>query len=306
MKPLLTTVRKFTDSLAFMDLPVFDYIDSDDFAIVRMEQLGMELPYQTPIFRPDHYSIIVVVEGTVTYFIGNSVFELSQNCILFSRPDSFLASKWSALGKAYTITFSKKFLLQHWPSGIDEIQKLENSKNCIIKLADKMMKSFETTCLEIYNEAISKEPYKHELITNLIFNLLLLIRQEQFGNKSEDLQKKYNAYVTNFINDIEDNFSKIASGHSNTLLHINDYAKKQNLNESTLSKIVSTATGKSVNQWIHEKLIEDIQYLLKYTDKPMRDIATLYGFYDLNYFYNYFKRHTQNAPGTFRRDFSLM
>ncbi|WP_431241739.1 AraC family transcriptional regulator [Flavobacterium sp. P21] len=306
MKPLLTTVRKFTDCLTFMDLPLFDYIDNDDFAIIRMEQLGMQLPYQTPIFRPDHYSIIVVIEGNVTYYIGNSVYELGQNCILFSRPDSFLTSRWSSLGEAYTITFSKKFLLQYWPAGIDEIQKLENSKNSITNLTDKMMKSFETTCLEIYKEAISKEPYKHELITNLIFNLLLFIRQEQFENTSGNLQKKYNSYVTTFIHDIEDNFSKIACGHSNMLFHINDYAKKQNLNESTLSKIVSTATGKSVNQWIHEKLIEDIKYLLKYTDKPMRDIATLYGFYDLNYFYNYFKRHTQNAPGTFRRDFSFL
>ena len=303
MKPQLTTIRKFADSLAFMELPVFTYIDRDDFAIIKIEELGMQLPFQTPAFRPDYFNIIAIPEGSAIYLVGDEMVELHSNHILFTRPDIFLSSQWFMVGKAFQISFSKHFLMQYWPAGIDEIQKLDVCKGYSTCLTEKIMEDVENICNDMYNEAVSQASYKYELITNLIINLLLLIRRQQYTNISNKSNEKYNAYVMNFLWDLEDNFSKIISGEAITLFRIKDYANRQNLNENYLSKIVSTTTGKTINQWIQEKLVSEIKYLLKYTDKPMRDIAAIYGFNDMNYFYNYFKRHTRNAPGLFRKDF---
>lgn len=305
MKPPLTTVRKFTDSLAFMELPVFSYIDRNDFAIVKMEELGMPLPYQTPVFRPDHFSIIIIPDGVASYRVDDTVFKLCANHVLFIRPDTFLSSKWSSLGKAYYISFSNHFLLHYWPAGIDEIQKMGNKKGYAAWFEPNMIENMERICLDMYDEAVCKTPYKYEVIANLILNLLLLIRQQQYTEKPVKA-KKHNCYVAAFLGQMENNFSRIISGETTRVLRIKDYADMQNLNEGYLSKIVSSTTGKTVNQWIHEKLINEIKYLLKNTNKPMREIATLYGFNDLNYFYNYFKRHTNNAPGYFRRDCNAM
>lgn len=304
VKPQLTTVRKFTDSLVFMNLPVLKYIDREDFAIVKIEELGMQLPYQTPVFRPDHYSIIVVPEGSATYLIDDKVFELGPDTILFSRPDVFLSFTWLNVGTAYTITFTKQFLMQYWPAGIDEIQKLDSAKGYATGITAEMMKTSEGICHNMYKEAISSAPYKYEVISNHILNLLLLIRQQQYTQGTKTSKEKNNFYVEAFISHMDENFSKIISGETTVLFSIKDYAEMQNLNNNYLSKIVSTITGKTVNQWIHERLIGEIKYLLKYTDKPMMDIAMLYGFNDLNYFYNFFKRHTKNAPGYFRKDFN--
>lgn len=304
IKPKLTTVRKFNDSLAFMHLPVFEYIDRDDFAIVKIEELGMQLPHQTPVFRPDHYSIIVVPDGSAKYLIDDKVYELGPDTILFSRPDVFLSFTWLNIGTAYAITFTKQFLLQYWPAGIDEIQKLDSAKGYATRISPEMMKTSEAICLSMYDEAVSYAPYKYEVISNLILNLLLLIRQQQYTDGAKNSKEKNNCYVEAFISHMDDNFSKLISGETTVLFRIKDYAEMQNLNYNYLSKIVSSITGKTVNQWIHEKLIGEIKYLLKYTDKPMADIAILYGFDDLNYFYNFFKRHTKNAPGCFRKDFN--
>jgi AraC family transcriptional activator of pobA len=306
MKLQVTTIRKFTDSLSFMNLPVFNYIEREDFAIVKMEELGMELPCQTPAFRPDHYSIILLENGTATYLIGDKVFELSPNHILFIRPNAFLFSEWISVHKAYYITFSKQFLLQYWPTGIDLIEKLDPCMGYSSSLAQEMMENIQSLCHDMYNEALSNSTFKYELISNLILNLLLLIRQKQYVNEDAGNPEKYNSRVTAFLHDMDENFSQISSGKTHTLLRIKDYAGMQNVNENYLSKIVSLKTGKSVNQWIHEKLITEIKYLLQHSDKPMKEIAILYGFNDLNYFYSYFKRHTQNAPGFLRRNFNSL
>ncbi len=304
MKPQLTEIRKFTDSLAFMNLPVFTYIERDDFAIVRVEELGMKLPHKTPVFRPDHFNIIVVPDGSATYLINDTIFEISSNHILFIRPDTFLSYSWLHIGRAYIISFSTSFFLQFWASGIDEIHRLDSCKGYNANLTEEMMKNVEQICQNIYKETTSQVPYKYELITNLILNLLLLIRRQQQTMQQETPVKNSNPYVMQFLLDLENNFSTIISGETKILLRAKDYANLQNLNENYLSKIVCTHTGKTVNQWIHEKLLYEIKFLLKYTDKPMREIASLYGFNDLNYFYNYFKRHTKNAPGLFRKNFS--
>jgi len=303
VKPQLTTVRKFTDSLAFMNLPIFDYIDRDDFAIVRMEELGMQLPYQTAVYRPDHFSLIIVLDGTATYMIGDKTFELDKKHVLFTQPSTFFSSNWKTLSTAYNISFSKQFLMQFWPYGIDDIQKFDHEKSYAVILSDDHIRYFESICLEIYREALACASYKYEIITNLVYNLLLLVRQQHI-KEMKNPKQKYNVYVNTFMRDLEDNFISIASGQTDTLLTLSDYAGRQNLNESYLAKTVSNTTGKSVNQWIDESRITEIKYLLKYTDKPIRDIAILYGFDDVNYFYNYFKKHTQNAPGLFRENFN--
>lgn len=304
MKPQLTEIRKFTDSLAFMNLPVFTYIERDDFAIVRVEELGMKIPHNSPVFRPDHFNIIVVPDGSATYLINDTIFEISSHQILFIRPDTFLSYRWLHVGRAYMISFSASFFLQFWASGINEIQRLDNCKGYIANLTEEMMKNVEQICQNIYKETTSQIPYKYELITNLILNLLLLIRRQQQIKQQEVPVNTSNPYVTQFFLDLENNFSTIISGETKVLLRAKDYANRQNLNENYLSKTVCTHSGKTVSQWIHEKLINEIKFLLKYTDKSMREIASLYGFHDLNYFYNYFKRHTKNAPGLFRKSFT--
>ena len=287
-----------------MDLTVLEHLDSDDFAIVKMEELEMELPFQSTAYRPDHFSIIVMFEGNADYLVGDRVFELRSNQILFACPDTFLSSKWMNLGNAYNISFNKHFLSKYWPAAIDKFQRPEQAKAYLASLSADAVGDYKSICVEMYNEAVSNSPYKYDLVSNLLLNLLMLICQQKDRESSTAPDKKYNPYAAAFLREMENNFSRIAARETTTLLRIKDYASMQNLNENYLSKIVSTSTGKTVNQWIHEKLIDEIKYLLKYTDKPMMEIALIYGFEDLNYFYSYFKRRTKNAPGLMRKNFS--
>lgn len=304
MRPKLTTIRKFKDSLASMDLSILPLIDSEDFAILKLEELGIRIPYQAPTYRPNHFSIIVVFDGSANYLVGDNNYELRPNQILFARPNAFLSCKWNQIGRVYNISFSEHFLLKYWPTAINKFQHSDDSNGYAIHLPHGAIDDFKSICDEMYSEYASDALYKYDLIANLLLNLLMLVYRQNHLNGSLLPEQKSNPYATTFLRELENNFSRITARETTTMLRIKDYAKLQNLNENYLSKVVSTATGKTVNQWIHEKLINEIRYLLKYTNTPMREIATIYGFDDLNYFYSYFKRHTQNAPGSLRKNFS--
>ncbi|WP_082036891.1 AraC family transcriptional regulator [Flavobacterium sp. MEB061] len=303
MKPIVIKTRNFKESLSFLKIPLCEEMDCNDFSIFKMEELGLNLPCQMPVFRPDHFTIVLITQGSAQYHTGDNTYTICSNHILFIRPNAFLFSKWNSVTKAYKITFHKQFLHQYWPASVDYIQKLEDLETFSASLTDDLTEIFNSICTQIYDESLSAVPYKYEMITNLIFNLLLLIQQYNLGSESDLTWKKYSPQASAFLDAVDDNLSKIFSGEMTGFFDVGHYAQSHNINLNQLSKIIYNSTGKTISQWINKKLIDEIKYVLKYTDKSISEIAYLYGFNDINYFYTYFKKNTKTAPGIFRKNF---
>ncbi|MBF4519439.1 helix-turn-helix domain-containing protein [Flavobacterium sp. ANB] len=304
MKPVYTNLSKITECLAFMNLQTSTHY-SDDFSFIKLEEIGIKLPFHSPTFRPDFYSLFIIVDGSGTYAIGNKEFIFSSNQIIISRPESFSSSYWTKLKKVHTINFRKSFLLQYFPAGIDTILELGGESGYSCDLTAERMKYFEETCIEIYDLAISTMAYKDELIANLILNLLFLIQLNKKSDSKLKLEGEKNiSIVSAFRQNMENNFSKLIHGQDTSLMRTKEHSKLLNINENYLSKVISSCTGKTINEWINEKLIDEIKYLLKHSDKSMKEIAALFAFNDLNYFCSYFKTQTLNAPNSLRKDFN--
>ncbi len=288
MKPVLTNLSKITECLAFMNLPISTY-NSENFSFIELHEIGIKLPLQSPTFRPDFYNLFIIIDGCGTYYIGNKEIEITSNKIIISRPESFTSSYWTKIQKVYMISFRKSFLLQYFPAGIDTILELggENVFSC--DLTEKRMKYFEQTCLEIYDLSISTMEYKEELIANLILNLLFLTQLHQKKDLKMKMESEKNTTIVSaFRQNMENNFSQLIRGKDTLLMRTKEHSKLLNINENYLSKVISNCTGKTINEWINEKLIDEIKYLLKHSDKSMKEIAALFAFNDLNYFCSYF------------------
>ncbi|MEN2398684.1 AraC family transcriptional regulator [Flavobacterium sp. MC2016-06] len=304
MKPVLTNLSKITDCLAFMNLPIFTY-NSEDFSFIKLHEIGIKLPFQSPTFRPDFYNLFIIIDGCGTHFIGSKEFEFSSNQIIISRPESFSSGYWTKIQNVYNISFRKSFLLQYFPASIETVLELGGENGFSCDLTEQRMKSFEQTCLEIYDLAISTMAYKDELIANLILNLLFSIQLHQKSDSKLKLEnEKHTTIVSAFRQNMENNFTQLIRGQDTSLMRTKEHSKLLNINENYLSKVISNCTGKTINEWINEKLIDEIKYLLKHSDKSMKEIAELFAFNDLNYFCSYFKSQTLNAPSALRKDFN--
>ncbi|MHC0445355.1 AraC family transcriptional regulator [Flavobacterium sp. 3-218] len=305
MIPQLTTLSKLNDCLAFMKLPD-NYLNNTDFVVLKLHEMGIHTPCQSPTFRPDFYNLTIVVRGSGTCIVGNETFELRSNHIFISKPDSFLSSSWTNITKVYNICFSKDFVLEYLPEGIDAILESDKSNGYIEPLTKETMLYFEETCLEIYALSNSVLSYKQELISNLTLNLLFLIQlQSQERKKQETRTNKYPPIVTAFRQNLEENFNSLLKGKNASIMRTKEHAKLLNLNENHLCKVVSNSTNKTINDWINEKLIDEINYLLKHSDKSIKEIAGLFAFNDINSFYSYFKSHTLIAPSAVRKEFLI-
>jgi len=96
----------------------------------------------------------------------------------------------------------------------------------------------------------------------------------------------------------------LISGETTTLLRTREHAKLLGLTETNFSKVISKTSGKTINQWINERLIDEINYLLKNTNKPIPEISEMFAFSDPKYFYTFFKKNTNTTPSSVRKDFN--
>lgn len=302
MIPKLTTISRYKDQLDFLNLTYHDYIDNDEFSIVKVHEWDLKFPFHSPTFRSDYYSFTIVKKANGSFTVGDNKFELRANHVVVTCPDSFFKIDWTDMEKVYNITFLKSFILKYFPGGINNILDFDAKNGYCCCLPEDTMNYFEQTCLEIYDIANSDACYKEEIMANMALNLLFLVQLEQENelNFKKNNEKK-NKIIIDFRHNMENNFNELINGNCSVLMRIKEHAQVLNLDENYLCKIVTSCTQKTVNEWINEKLIDEIKYLLKHSEKSMKDIAFLFCFSDLNYFYSFFKTQTLYAPGVYRK-----
>ena len=81
-------------------------------------------------------------------------------------------------------------------------------------------------------------------------------------------------------------------------------AEKLAMNTSTLYAIVKEFSGVSPKEWITNRLIQEAQRKLHYTDISVKELAYDLGFSDPDYFSRLFKKSTGKSVSTFLRDLS--
>lgn len=297
-----SNLSTYKDQIEFLKLSYHDYIDNDEFSIVKVHEWDLTFPFNSPTFRSDYYSFTIVTNANGSFTVGDDKFELHPNHVVLACPDSYFKIHWTDMEKVYNIAFKKSFILKHFPGGINNIMEFNTKNGYCCCLTEETMNYFEQTCLEMHKIATSELCFKNDLMANMALNLLFLLQLEKENETDVKINAaKNNKIFVDFRQNIENNFNELAQGKCISVMRIKEHARMLNLDENYLSKTISAITKKTVNEWVNKKLIDEIKYLLKNSEKSMKDIAFLYGFNDLNYFYSFFKTQTQYAPGIYRK-----
>ena len=85
-------------------------------------------------------------------------------------------------------------------------------------------------------------------------------------------------------------------------LTLKDIARNLHCSTVTLTEHFKDEFGITINEYITKKRIDLAQRLLLTTDKPLREVATLVGFADVEYFSRTFKKHHGRSPAAWRHE----
>lgn len=103
------------------------------------------------------------------------------------------------------------------------------------------------------------------------------------------------------VNQTYEQFIALVSQHHNKERGMAFYADKMHITPKYLSKIIKQASGRSGPDWIDSFVVLEAKNLLKYTDKPVKEIVWQLNFSTPSVFNKFFKKHTNLTPSEYRK-----
>lgn len=83
---------------------------------------------------------------------------------------------------------------------------------------------------------------------------------------------------------------------------VESYANELNISPKHLTAIVKKCSGKTANQWIKERILEEIRFYLKQTDLSIKQVSDKLNFPNPSFFGKYVKEHLGMTPREFREN----
>ena len=161
----------------------------------------------------------------------------------------------------------------------------------------------------------------HIDLYNHIYDMLLLSFSQKFNSRyhTDIIQSLFQAAILvccemleqNLVSDSNVRHEKTADYHFKRFLDllnaspykrrsVASYANELYISPKHLTAIVKKSSGKTANQWIKERLLEEIRFYLKQTDLSIKQVSDKLDFPNPSFFGKYVKEHLGMTPGEFR------
>lgn len=161
----------------------------------------------------------------------------------------------------------------------------------------------------------------HINLYNHFYDMLLLSFSQKFNSHyhTDIIQSLFQAAILvccgmldqNLVSDSKVRHEKTTDYHFQRFLYllnvspykrrsVASYANELYISPKHLTAIIKKCSGKTANQWIKERLLEEIRFYLKQTDFSIKQVSDKLDFPNPSFFGKYVKEHLGMTPGEFR------
>ncbi len=255
--------------------------------------------------RFDGYILFFLRKGHFSLDVNLNTYDIHENSLLMVVPGNIVklsAYKEDHIGDAELLfaLVSKEFLssirfdfnkvfqdtIRMWKNPCITLQgeELELAED-YFRLTRKVLSSHQTNKKEILGS----------LLTSFTYVTLDVWTRQLASASSEESQTSAR------VNQVFERFIELVTEYHNQERGMAFYADKLCLTPKYLSKLVKLSSGRSAPDWIDSFVILEAKNLLKYSDKPIKEIVYLLNFPNQSVFYKFFKAHTGMTPSEYRK-----
>lgn len=254
---------------------------------------------QSSVHTLTYYDITFVTEGEGKFSIDNQTNEAASRDVFFSKPGEIRNWDPRHIVNGYALIFEDEFLSSLFKDSlfVQHLSFFQSGKTSSkLQLPDELYMRILQILHNIKTEIDSYRQNDVYVLRALLYEVLMLLdREYKKVNMEEETTSKEvgNIHI--------DKFMKLVESHLKEQHSVQYYADKLCITPNYLNEIVTSTKGISAKQYIRNKVMDEAQRLLTYTDFPISDIAFELHFSTVSYFIRSFRQYTGTTPLLYRR-----
>jgi AraC-like DNA-binding protein len=269
----------------------------------RLEDVHPVVPFSMPAFRANYYTVVLIRTGRGRFFIDGVTYDTRPQTVYFTNPGHIKGFAYNEPMSGYILTFSEPFLKEHVHADV-----FGDLPFLLAETAPPFYADAETFALLAgLAEAIIEEhgrpsSVQEKVIASLLMALLFRIR-DAFWREYDPVEEggRGSAIVEAFKRELEARVRALVGGGATAPPSVSDLAEAQGLHPNYLSTVVKEKTGRTVGDWMAEKLAAEARALLAGSRRSIKEVSYALGFSEATHFSRFFKRETGLTPTAFRR-----
>ena len=254
---------------------------------------------QSSVHTLTYYDITFVTEGEGKFSIDNQTNEATSRDVFFSKPGEIRNWDTRHIVNGYALIFEDEFLSSLFKDSlfVQHLSFFQSGKTSSkLQLPDELYMRILQILRNIKTEIDTYKQNDVYVLRALLYEVLMLLdREYKKVNMEEETTSKEvgNIHI--------DKFMKLVESHLTEQHSVQYYADKLCITPNYLNEIVTSTKGISAKQYIRNKVMDEAQRLLTYTDFPISDIAFELHFSTVSYFIRSFRQYTGTTPLLYRR-----
>ena len=268
------------------------------FNVFKLEDFVAKYAQCIPYSRKDFYKISLIIGKNKAHYADKTI-EIDKQALIFSNPQ--IPYNWEYLQEeqaGYFCIFTETFFNQF--GNIKEYPVFKPGGNPIFLLEDEDSETIKNIFLKIIDEIDSEYIYKYDAIRSLVFELIHLAQKMQPATVLYANQNAATRISSLFMELLERQFPIESPIQQMKFRSPIDFADQLSVHVNHLNRALKDIMGKTTSQVIGERIAQEAKALLKHTDWHISEIGYCLGFEESPHFINFFKKHTQSTPKSFR------
>lgn len=269
------------------------YVDDD---IIVIDKLDVS----TSSIKLDFIIMVVCTGGELQLNINNQEYVIYPNNILICTPNLSINNyKITPNFSGKILCLSRKFIHEIFRNASDIWEKTFYIKeNPIINMDERGTNLYyyyyNLIDLETKQQRSSYHKKVMKSLVQAVFYELSAYLNDDIISYSIVRKKTGQGYILfrKFIDSLSQNEIK--------RYPVSYYGEKLFVSPKYLSNVCKHLSGKTASDWINEYVMEDIKYLLKFSDKSIKEVSLQLNFPNVSFFGKYVKAHLEMSPTEYR------
>jgi AraC family transcriptional regulator, transcriptional activator of pobA len=272
----------------------FNSLSDIHFSFITITDQNFEVP--DVAHRHRHWSIFIFMQGTGTHTIDFTTLDTTPGSIHFVLPGQLHALNGKEGFLAHVILFTEEFFMLK-----------DETKNLLMKLFHFM----DTGEPPVLHPTISEREYIDRIIYLLqqenaskgqnrdliILDLLSILVSKCMQILDIPMLPAHSIEAVQYIQ-----FRREVERSYRTVHHVSEYAQRIHVSTKGLNDITRQFTSMTALEFIHTRIFIEIKRLLRYSHKPIKQIAFELNFTDAAHFTKFFKQKAGVTPLDYREN----